>query len=321
MRVSGIGGEFELIKRINSGIRVYSRSVILGIGDDAAIIKYSKNKRMLFTTDMMVEGDHFSRDYFQPEQIGRKAVESNVSDIAAMGGIPCHCLVSLALPKAIDVSFVDRLYAGLNFSARKYRVSIIGGNLTHSEKIIISIAMTGFAYRKHLCLRSEAKVGDLICVTGNLGASAAGLSLLKKRLHGKSVKAHLEPVSQLGLSKSICRYANAMEDVSDGLGQEVSNICTLSRVGAVIYKEKIPILGSTLDDAKKAGKDAYSLALYGGEDFELVFTITEKNFKALARRLKGKITAVGKILPKTQGVTLLDKNKSFQIGKGYDHFR
>ena len=321
MKISDIGGEFELIKRINKKTKLFSKDVIVGIGDDAAVLKYSKSKYLLFTTDMLVEDDHFSLEYSNAEQVGMKAIEVNVSDIAAMGGAPKHALISLALPKNIGVGFVDCLYKGLNKAGEKYKVNIIGGDITHSKQIVINVSMIGFVEKKNLCLRSDAKAGDLICLSGDIGKSTAGLELLKKKKKGKSIKPHLEPKARLGFARKIANYVNTMEDVSDGLAQEVRNICDMSKVGAVIYKEKIPISKTTIDDTKKIKKDAYEFALYGGEDFELVFTVNKKNFKLLKKKIKNKIYVVGEVLNKNKGLYLLDKGKKIKLKKGYDHFK
>lgn len=320
MKVSDIGGEFELIKRIKEKTKLFSKDVFVGIGDDAAVLNFGK-KYLLFTTDMLVEDDHFSLKFSSAEQIGMKAIEVNVSDIAAMGGMPKHALISFALPKDIDLGFVDNLYRGFNKVGKKYKINIIGGDITHSKQIVINIVMVGFVEKKNLCLRRDAKVNDLICVSGDLGKSTAGLELLLKNKKGKSIKFHLEPKARLNFARKIARHVNAMEDVSDGLAQEVRNICDMSKKGAVIYKEKIPISKTTINDAKKVNKDAYDFALYGGEDFELVFTINKKNLSLLKNKINNKIYVVGKVLDKKEGVYLLDKKKKTRLGKGYDHFK
>jgi len=317
MKVADIGGEFELIKRISKKTKIFSKDVLVGIGDDTAVLKYDKDRYLLFTTDMLVEDDHFSLKFSSAEQIGMKSVEVNVSDIAAMGGMPKHVLISLALPKNIDLKFIDGLYNGFSKVGKKYKINIIGGDITHSKQIVINVAMIGFVEKENLCLRRDAKVNDLICVSGDLGKSAAGLELLFNKKKGKSIKFHLEPKARLDFARKVARYVNAMEDVSDGLAQEIRNICDASKKGAVIYREKIPISKNVINDAKKIKKDPYGFALYGGEDFELVFTISKDNFK----KLKNKVYVVGKILNKKEGIYLLDKNKKFKLRKGYDHFK
>lgn len=320
MKVADIGGEFELIKRISKETKLFSDDVFVGIGDDTAVLKFDRDRYLLFTTDMMVEDDHFSLEWSNAEQIGMKAIEVNVSDIAAMGGLPRHALISLALPKDVDVEFIEGLYKGLNKTGKRYKINIIGGDITHSKQIVINVAMLGFAEKKNLCLRRDAKVNDVICVSGDLGGSTAGLNLLRRKKKGKSIKFHLEPKARLGFSGKIAEYVNAMEDVSDGLGQEIRNICDASKKGAVIYKEKIPLSKAAVDDAKKVNKDVYDYALYGGEDFELVFTINKKNIALLKKKIKDKIYVVGRILDKKQGIYILDKNKKIKLEKGFDHF-
>jgi len=322
MKISQIGGEFALIDRVTHKIR--DRDVIVGIGDDTAVLKYKANKYLLFTTDMLVENDHFNLKWSTPEQIGKKSIEVNVSDIAAMGGIPKYAVVSICLRKDIPVEFVDKLYNGIYKTAEKYKLEIIGGDTTHGDLVVINIAMLGEVNKKNLSLRSDAKVNDLICVTGNLGQSTAGLNLLLNNIKDKRfqpiLKKHMEPEAQLRKSRIISNYCNAMIDVSDGLASEVEHICEMSKTGAAIYKEKIPVSDLTKEAARLVKKDAYDFALYGGEDFELVFTISRKNLSLLKKKNE-KIYTVGKILQKRKGVYLLDKDKKIRLKKGYDHFK
>ena len=337
--------EIELIGRISRKIKLFSKDIAKGIGDDAAVVNYNKQYYLLLTTDSLVENVHFSK-FFTPEQIGMKAIEINVSDIAAMGGFPKYALVSLIIPKNIDINFIDKLYDGINKAVKKYEISVIGGNLSNGKEISATIAMLGFVEKKNLRLRSDAKANDLIAVTGNLGASAAGLQLLKAKMKGSSINYHLNPKSKLNAARLLAKYGiNAMEDISDGLAAEVRNICNESKVGAVIYKEKIPINKDAIIDSKKLNRDPYDLALYGGEDFELIFTMNKNSFKKLNKlnKMKNKknaqkltisgtnyigigknkldFTIIGKILPKKDGVFLLDKNKKIILSHGYEHFK
>jgi len=318
MKISQFG-EIELIKNIASKTKLFSKDIIKGIGDDATVLKFNKKNYLLLTTDALVEDDHFNLKWFSAEQIGDKAIESNVSDIAAMGGFPKYALISLILPKNTDVSFINKLYNGINKNCKKYKISIIGGNLTHGKNISITVNMVGFVEKKNLCLRQSANINDLILVTGNLGNSRAGLELLKNNKKGISINYYLNPKSKLNIGRLLSKHVNAMEDVSDGLASEVLNICDESNLGAVIYKEKIPINKTTINDAKKVKKNAYDYALYGGEDFELVFTVNKNKLKSLKN--KSKYTVVGKILPKKQGIYLLDKNKKKKLSHGYDQFK
>lgn len=319
MRIKAIGGEFALIERIKNKTVLFSEDVIAGIGDDAAVLKYGKNSCLLFTTDMLVENDHFSLKYSGAEQIGMKAIEQNVSDIAAMGGLPKYAAVSLALPNDISVEFIDKLYKGINKKSRKYKINVVGGNITHSKEIVINVALLGFVEKKYLALRSGAKSGDLIFCSGNVGGSTAGLELLRRNKKGKSIKIHLEPKSRLELARKLARVGiSSMIDVSDGVAPEVKHICGESNVGAVIYADKIPISKDTISDSKKIKKNPIDFALYGGEDFELVFTANKSKLNQLK---KLDVKAIGKVVDKQYGIKLVKDGRKVNLGSGFDHFR
>ena len=319
MNIKDIGGEFGLIERIRKSIKLFSKDVVVGIGDDTAVLKYDKNNYLLLTTDMLVENDHFSMKYFAPEKIGMKAIEQNVSDIAAMGGIPRFAVVSLALPINIDVNVVDGIYKGINKKSRKYKISIIGGNITHSREIVVNVALIGFVEKNYLTLRSGAKVGDLIFCSGDVGASTAGLELLRHNLNGPSIEKHLKPKSRLDLARKLVKIGiNSMIDVSDGVASEVKHICDESEVGAVIYAGKIPMSKDTIIDAKKIKEDAADFGLYGGEDFELIFTASKNKFRQFK---KLDVQVIGEIVNKKYGIKLIKDNKTEKIESGFDHFK
>jgi len=307
-------GEFGLIRRIYK--KAKDKNVLVGIGDDAAVIKVGK-KMVVVTTDTLVDGDHFSLEYFTPKQVGKKAIEINVSDIGSMGGIPKYALVSLVLPKELDVKVIDEMYKGMRETGDKYGVEIIGGNITHGKQLVIDIDMIGEAKKENLCLRSHARPGDFILVSGDLGSSAAGLNLFLNRVkgHNYAKRKHLEPKAQFHKVRGFLKYINAMIDVSDGLASEVQHICEQSKCGAIIYADNIPVEDETRRAAKANNKDPISYALYGGEDFELVFTVSEKNLGKVKGFLVGEIT-------KRKGVYLYSKGKEKLISKGgYDHFK
>ncbi|MBU1005078.1 MAG: thiamine-phosphate kinase [Nanoarchaeota archaeon] len=312
MKLSKLG-EFGLIGRIYK--KAKNKDVLVGIGDDAAIIK-AGNKLLAITTDTLVEGDHFSFEYFTPKQVGKKAIEINVSDIGAMGGIPKYALVSLVLPKDLEVGIIEKIYKGMRESGDHHKLDIIGGNITHGTQLVIDIDMIGEVKKENLCLRSHAKPGDFIIVTGDLGASTAGLNIFRNKLinHNYVKQKHIEPKAKLNKVKPFLKYINAMIDVSDGLASEVKHICEQSKTGAVIYTDNIPIKDETRDAAKAVKKEALDYALYGGEDFELVFTVEEKNLNKVKGFLVGEIT-------KKKGVYLYSKGKKTLLSKkGYDHF-
>jgi len=312
MKVKDIG-EFGLIDRITK--KPKDKDILVGIGDDAAVFKTTKGFQVL-TTDCLVEGDHFRREWFSPVQIGMKAIEINVSDIAAMGAIPKYVLVSIALPRTIGVEFVDRLYEGLWKTCDKYKIEIIGGNMTHCEKIVISITLTGEVDKKNLCLRSGAKTGDFIFVSGKLGNGRAGLRLYQDEIMGfeKVKKNYLEPKAKLKTALDIAPFVNSMIDVSDGLAPEIEHICTRSNCGAIIYKDKVPISDEVREAAKRLEEDAYDYALFGGEDFELVYTVPKENFEKVNGFLVGEIIKDKKICLFSDGREISIKDK------GYDHF-
>ncbi|UCF50725.1 MAG: thiamine-phosphate kinase [Thermoplasmatales archaeon] len=312
MKVKDIG-EFGLIDRITK--RSKDKKILVGIGDDAAIYGTEKDFQVL-TTDCLVEGDHFRRDWFNSTQIGMKAIEINVSDIAAMGALPKYILVSMALPKDLDVEFVDGLYEGMWKTCDKYGIEIIGGNMTHSEKILISITLTGEVDNKNLCLRSGAKPGDYILVSGHLGNGRAGLRLFQKGIKGfeKVRKYYLEPNAQLKTALKISPFINSMIDVSDGLAPEISHICKQSKCGAMIYKDKIPISEEVRTVATKLGDNEFDYALFGGEDFELVYTVSKENIDKVNGFLVGEII-------KNKKISLFFNGEEKAIEeKGYDHF-
>ncbi|HLC50428.1 MAG TPA: thiamine-phosphate kinase [Candidatus Nanoarchaeia archaeon] len=316
MKLSNLG-EFGIIKKIRE--KTYSsKEVIAGIGDDAAVLEFNKKQFLLYTTDALVENVHFSLKYFKPWQIGAKSIEQNASDIAAMGGVPTYAVVSLMLPENLDTKFVDELYSGINKTAKKYHISIIGGNISKSKEVIMSISMLGIVEKKYIALRKGAKKGDYILCSGNVGKSAAGLELLKKNKKGASIKNHLEPKCRLGLARKLVKIGiNSMIDVSDGIASEITHICNESGVGAIVYADKIPISKNTINDAKLLGKNSLDFALYGGEDFELLFTAPKSKIKKLT---KLGASVIGEIADKKNGIKLIKNNKEIKLRKGFEHF-
>ena len=311
MKVKDIG-EFGLIKRISKKSK--NKDVIVGIGDDAAVVKTSGLQ--VLTTDCLVEGDHFRRDWFTPKQIGMKAIEINVSDVASMGATPKYVLVSLGLPSDLDVEFVEKMYEGMWWVCDKYNIEIIGGNMTCCKQIVISITLTGEVNKKNLSLRSGAKPKDFIFVSGHLGNGRAGLRLFQENLKGfdEVRTSYLEPKSNLKSALKNAPNVNSMEDISDGLASEIKHICDESRCGAIIYKDKIPIKEEVRKIAEQLGEDEYNYALFGGEDFELVYTVSEDNIGKVEGFIVGEITKENTILLDSKG------KKGEITEKGYDHF-
>lgn len=271
--------EIEIIENIRKWCTYKSANVIKGIGDDAAVIRMG-DKHLLVTSDMMVEGVHFDLSFITPFQLGHKFLAINISDIYAMGGVPSYFLISLGIPESIKSRFIKELYSGIIKIAERYDIKIVGGDTCRSERgLVLSGMLIGYGDR--VIMRSGAKVGDKIYVTDTLGDSSAGLYLLKRRkrriytLSSEGVginliKRHLMP-EPIPISESESKKINAMIDISDGLLIDLWRICDESGVGAVIYRERIPISEELKKISNKFGLDPYSYALRGGEDYVLLF--------------------------------------------------
>jgi thiamine-monophosphate kinase len=296
-------GEFGLIGRIARATKM-GASVVRGIGDDAAALKWMRDEYLLATVDMLIEDRHFRR--FAPAwKIGWKALCCGISDIAAMGGVPKWALVSCGLPKELSVKYVDGIYAGMKKAARKFGIDIVGGDTNASDKIILDVTVLGEAKRGHLTLRSGAKAGDYIFVTGELGGS----------IYGK----HLDFTPRLKESRVLVRNfrINSMIDLSDGLSSDLGHILRQSDVGAVIYECLIP--------KSKYAKTIES-ALSDGEDFELLFTMPRREgLRLLAQKnrlFNIPVTRIGTVTHKKFGAKILDilGRKKDLAPKGFAHF-
>ncbi|MCL4338357.1 thiamine-phosphate kinase [Patescibacteria group bacterium] len=312
-------GEFELIKKLTSELKVKNRDVIVGIGDDCAVLSFDKNYLELVTCDIQVAGRHFVLENLEPENIGHKAIAINISDIAAMGGLPTVCLISLILPKNISTDFVQRIYRGIDIACNKYNIQVAGGNISSGKDWAIDIFMLGKVKKRDLLLRSGANIGDNVLVTGTLGDAAAGLFIAKDRKFllvktKRLLQRQLAPNPRIGESKLIAasHMATAMIDVSDGLSGDIGHICERSRVGVEIYEDKLPVAKDMLEFAKSIKKNPYDLALNGGEDYELLFTVSKKNTELLISKIKKKtntnVNIIGKILPEKEGSWLVNSD-------------
>jgi len=324
MKIHSIGGEFALIERLARHAPVTHPDLVAGIGDDAAVIDggRSDGHYLLATTDMLVENRHFRRDWATPRQIGIKSVVCNVSDIAAMGGTPTFMFVSVALAPHTEVDWVESLYAGMAEACRRHGVVLAGGDTVTGESITISITLLGSVSPPNLRLRSHARPGELLCVTGHLGGSAAGLALLAAGMEAPDDlrEKHLAPACRLDLVPAIAPLARAMIDISDGLAAEVNHICDQSGTGAEIVAAEVPIHPSVRTAAQLTGNDPLDFALSGGEDFELLFSISPPNHQRLADR-GVPVTVVGRVTEAASGriLTHCDGKQTILSG-GYDHF-
>jgi thiamine-monophosphate kinase len=295
--------ETQLVKYFAKKSRLSAAKFPIGIGDDMAQIKLRKNDSVLITTDMLLDGTHFDTKKASLEKIGYKSMAASLSDCAAMATIPLAAVVSVALPRNFGAKNLKKLHRGIISAAKKYNCPLIGGDMTSwNNPLAISVSMLSTPAKTKPLKRSTAKVGDLICVTGNLG--------------GSIVSRHLEFQPRIKEALTIAQFgANAMMDISDGLSTDLNHICRLSKKGAIIDAAKIPI-----------AKDAKTLqnALNDGEDFELLFTIPSKKFERLKKswKFKTKLTAIGKIIKGDSAKIKMSNGKICDLlPGGYDHLK
>jgi thiamine-monophosphate kinase len=295
--------EIELIKRLSKSFRL-DKTVIKGPGDDTAVIKWDKKRYLLYTCDMTIEGVHFDLRKATPFQVGWKALGRNISDIAAMGGVPRYAVVSLAISPAQKLSVADGICKGLKSIADKFGVNIVGGDMSVSKNIVIDVSLIGEVEKENLALRSGAKIGDIIMVTGSLGRSIKG----KHLYFTPRVKE---------IRRILKKYKiNSMIDISDGLAIDLNRMLKASRVGACVYESAIPL-----------SKDAISVksALYDGEDYELIFTMSVKEARRFYRAspdIGAQVSLIGEITDKKYGYRIVKQNgkeEAMKI-KGYLHF-
>ena len=332
--------EFALIDSLVRRFSKRTPGLVRGIGDDAAVVVPPANRQLVLTTDLLAEGIHFDLRTASFEDIGYKAAMANLSDIAAMGARPEHVLVALAIPSSCDESRILRLYRGLMAACRPYRVSLIGGDTSASSHgLFLSLTVTGTVPAGSALLRSGARVGDLIYVTGTLGDSLAGLQLLSRPQHMAAVRLplkdrrfliarHRRPVAQcrFGQFLSTHRLASAAIDLSDGLSGDLRHLCTQSHVGAEIYAPALPLSSALLRYAMASHTDPAALALRGGEDYELLWTVPPSKSHRLHRAASTpgrRITCIGVIRPHGFGIQMTTEGGTRRPVPitSYEHFR
>lgn len=336
MKISALG-EFDLIERLRRQLPDAHEGVVVGIGDDTAVLSPTKGAYLLATCDVQVEGRHFLCDKATPEQVGRKAMAVNLSDIAAMGGTPQFALISLGLPKDLDLSFVDELYRGLSAEAAAFDVSIVGGNMTAANAIFVDVTLLGEVVPEHVLLRSTAQEGDVVLVTGDVGAAACGVDLLMGAPSAHILPAAREAVLRRALTPTprvregqvIARsgLAHAMIDISDGLAADIGHICDESQVSVRIFAEPLPIANTTVEVATAVGRDPLDPALHGGEDYELLVTAPRANAERLIELVQSEtgtpLTLIGDIIPQKEARTFIRGNGRMipLHARGWNHFR
>jgi thiamine-monophosphate kinase len=335
--MAGLPSEDELISIMRKLLADDSPGVKLGPGDDAALVDFGAHLGVL-TADMMVEGVHFERLTTSPRDLGYKALVTCVSDVAAMGGSPRYALVSLGLPFDVELPWIVELYGGLRDAAAEYAMSVVGGDTSRADAVVISVAVAGEVARNGAVTRAGARPGDRIVVTGVLGAAAGGLRLAQAPPHDVAASAssdwgrellaaHSRPIARVGEGQALAQAgATAMIDVSDGLALDLSRLCRESGVGAAIRLADLPVapglagLRTTLPDV-----DPMELALHGGEDYELLAVLSPDAVASAAAKLGERfgtpLTEIGEIrLAPGLFITGADGTEQPLEPRGWDHF-
>ncbi len=316
-------GEFGLINHLTKNIKISQKSTLKGVGDDAAVLDF-KGKKILVSTDMLLEGIHFDLAYTPLKHLGYKSIQVNLSDIYAMNGMASQVTVSIGISSKFPLEAVEELYEGIYLACEKYGVDLIGGDTSSSKQgLVISVTSIGYADEKDIVYRNGAEEGDLICVSGDLGGAYIGLQLLEREkliylenpniqpdLEGKDyiVERQLKPEARkdiIELLKDIEVKPTAMIDVSDGLASEILHICKQSNKGCNLYEDKIPLDPMTFDTAREFNLDPTVCALSGGEDYELLFTVKQADYDKI--KFKMDITIIGYITEPSAGCNLVTK--------------
>lgn len=331
-------GEFGLIEHLTKKFKLAQSSTVLGVGDDAAVIRPGKSD-ILISTDMLVEGIHFDLTYTPLKHLGYKAVAVNVSDIAAMNGLCSQITVNIGLSNRFSLEAVQELYEGIQLACTYYGCDLVGGDTTSSRTgLVISVTAIGMLDKKLVVTRSGAKLHNLVCVSGDLGAAYIGLQILEREkqvflensemqpqlddyeyVAGRQLKAEARTDLVIWLKDSGI-VPTSMIDVSDGLASDLLHICKQSGVGARVYEEKLPIDAATKDAALEFKMSPATVALHGGEDYELLFTVDQKFHDKIEER-EG-ISIIGHITEQAQGAELVTEGGEFVEleAQGWRHF-
>lgn len=319
-------GEFGLIKRINESVKNILPDTIKGIGDDAAVFDIGEEYGLL-TSDMLLEGVHFDLTFFPLKHLGYKAIAINVSDIAAMNGFPRQVIVNLALSNRFSVEAIDELYSGIKAACADFNIDLVGGDTSSSRSgLLISVSIFGKIKKDKITYRNTAKPNDLLCVTGDLGGAYLGLQLLEREkqvflanpemqpeLEGKDyvVQRQLRPEARMDVIYELEEAGvipTSMIDVSDGLASDLLHICAQSQVGAVVVEERLPIDEQTYLAASELNIGPVTAALNGGEDYELLFTVSQASYELIKNNPK--ISVIGYITDNKEEIVLHTKADS-----------
>ncbi|MEH1007563.1 thiamine-phosphate kinase [Winogradskyella sp. ECml5-4] len=329
-------GEFKLIEHLTDHFKVSQKSTIKGVGDDAAVLNFGK-KQIVVSTDLLVEGVHFDLSYAPLKHLGYKAIVVNLSDIYAMNAMATQVTVSIAVSNRFPLEALEELYAGITLAAKFYNVDVVGGDTTSSTSgLIISVTAIGEVEKGNEVLRSGAKPNDLIVVTGDVGGAFMGLQVLEREkevfkvnpnnqpdlsMYTYIIERQLKPEARkdvVELLKELGVKPTSMIDVSDGISSEIIHLCKQSKVGADIYETKIPLDPQVISTCEEFNLDSTTIALNGGEDYELLMTISQEDFP----KIKGNpnLTVIGYITEEDRGMHLVTRadEKIQIIAKGWN---
>lgn len=319
-------GEFGLIKHLTQNFKLKHDSSIYGIGDDAAVLDF-KQKQTVVSTDLLVEGVHFDLSYMPLKHLGYKAVMVNLSDIYAMNAHATQITVSIAVSNRFPLEALEEFYAGVALACETYKVDLIGGDTTSSTKgMLISVTALGFAEEKDIVYRNGAKPNDLLVVTGDLGGAYLGLQVLEREKEVFKVNPNsqpdLEPYSYIlerqlkpearrdivELLEKLEVKPTAMIDISDGLSSEILHLCEQSQVGCNLFEDKIPLDPTVISTSEEFKMDSTTIALSGGEDYELLFTINQSDYPKI--KANPNLTVIGHIIDKKEGAHLITRGET-----------
>jgi thiamine-monophosphate kinase len=315
-------GEFGLIESIKNLFPINSENTDIGIGDDAAIIGNEPNTKSILSTELFIEGVHFDLSYFPLKHLGYKIVVAGVTDIAAMNGVPKQILIGIGLSNRFSIEAVHELYNGIRAACDDFGLDLVGGDTTASRSgLVLSITTIGNAKPENIVKRSGAKENDIICVSGDLGASFLGLQLLEREKavfqanpnaqpeldeYEYVISRQLKPTARMDIIHQLAELnvvPTAMIDITDGLASDLIQICKHSNVGATIFEDKLPIDDKTYLAATALNLSPVTAALNGGEDFELLFTISQADFEKI--KSIGDVNPIGFIMPNKETIQLM----------------
>jgi thiamine-monophosphate kinase len=316
-------GEFGLIEHLTQNFKIKQESTIKGIGDDAAVLDFKEQKAVI-STDLLVEGIHFDLSYMPLKHLGYKAVMVNLSDIYAMNANATQVTVSIAMSNRFPLEAIEELYEGIYAAAKTYNVDVIGGDTTSSTKgLLISITAIGQANEEDIVYRNGAKTNDLLVVTGDIGAAYLGFQILEREkqvfqanpnnqpdldMYSYLIERQLKPEARKdisGLLKELEVKPTSMIDISDGLSSEIIHLCKQSKIGCNLYEDKIPLDQQVISACEEFNMDSTTIALSGGEDYELLFTVSQDDFPKI--KANPNFTIIGHMTDSSEGMNLITR--------------